>query len=208
MDRFSTDHHGPLVALGLVQFCAPSDLPGVGHVDFSAPAFLAYEESSRFEMDWNGVALQRKGGWNDYYGFGTSPDNLISDKAAQFARLAGGPDIQIITTIQAKLCIPSKDTPFYNHSQRIQSVPSKWGRPEIEEPKPRDFIVWRNGKVTKAAQEFLSEIARLVALDAAPARKGPIFSVLSRKVPVSDQGIIWPLAQASARRNIDEVPHA
>ena len=193
----SQDFSGPIVPLGQVQFSKWADVPGLDRIDFTVPAFMAFEECSRYEISWNGTLIKQKSGWNDYYGFGTSPDNLLNDCHEFFAKLRGGPDVTIISTIRASLCIESKDKPFYNHAQRINSVPMNWKRPDnVEDPEPREFTVWQSGTPTDGAREFLDAVRSIVAQDAAPSRNGgrPALSLISRTKPVSNFGFMFQLA--------------
>jgi hypothetical protein len=191
MRNHSSDHTSPLISLGEVHYSSPSNLPGIDKLNFQVDSYLAYSESSRLKISWNGVSLLEESGWNDYYGFGTSPDSLLDDWSKILEKLIGGPEMSIITTIESKLCIASKDAPFYNHAQRIETVPYLWTLVnKIEISEPTEFVVWKNGKITEDAKIFLDEVKRLVSLDSAPARNGNVHSVFSRKKPVSEFGVI------------------
>lgn len=196
---YSFDHKGPILQLGAMDFSAESNIPGLKKIQFKADAFLCYSEESTLFVEWNGVTLWEKDGWNDYYGFGTSSDNLLGDMNATLDRLKGGPNCKIVSKISASLCVISTDAPFYAGAQRVQELPRSWRKPaSLTIPQPESFTVWENGKATSGAADFLEAVKAIANQDAAPNRNGELRSVFSRQTPLSEIGFMWNLAHPKA----------
>ena len=191
----SNDFCGPLVALGKRRFTKPSDIPGVDRDRFDLDCYRGFSDESEVTVEWNGVRLLHKTGWNDYYGFGTSAENLFEDMRRTLERLVGGPDCEIITTVSAQLYFLSRDLPLYNGSQRVSGIPRGW-ESDIEKAEPRAFTVWRNGALTDDAGLFLETVKELSRQDAAPARNGPLRTIHTRRAAIGP--LFDPLRQSGA----------
>lgn len=180
----SYDECGPMSYLGDLFFSAETGLPG-GRQIFEVPTFLAASDEAKIIVEYNGVRLSDFGTWNDYYGFGTSPETALEECEGRLRKLEGlNADISLVVTLTRTPCFPSKDNPFYNGAQRIHHIPMTWRveNPLCKETK-RDFLVWQNGERMPQALEFFEEVERLAAEDAAPNRNGPLRTVARRKRP-------------------------
>lgn len=182
----SYDECGPLIPLGQTKFSAETGLPG-GRQTFEVPLFRCCEDESQVIVEYNGMKLADFGTWNDYYGFGSSPETALYEAQKSIARLDGcNADILVVTTLTYTPCFPSSDEPFYNGAQRIHHIPYTWrSEGDVVKRAERQFVVWKNGERTREALEFYDEIIRLSSQDDAPQRKGDLRTVAARKEPTS-----------------------
>lgn len=182
----SYDHCGPMTFLGDIFFSAETGLPG-GRQIFEVPTYLAASDEAQMIVEYNGVRLTDFGIWNDYYGFGSSPETALNECQRKLDRLEGlNADISLVVTLTRKPCFPAKDKPFYNGAQRIHYIPMTWRveNPICKETK-QEFLVWKNGERMPQAIAFFEEVERLATEDAAPNRNGPLRSVTRRKRPAT-----------------------
>lgn len=180
----SYDENGPMTALGDMGFSAETGLPG-GRQIFEVPAFIVASDEAQVIVEYNGVRLTDFGTWNDYYGFGTSPQTALVEASDTLEKLNGiNADICVVVTLKRRPCFPAKDAPFYCGAQRVHYIPLNWRHEnDLCKETEQEFLVWQNGYRTPQALEFYDEVMRLSGEDAAPQRKGALRTVATRKNP-------------------------
>lgn len=194
----SFDENGPMTSMGQTSFSAETGLPG-GRQVFEVSSYLVASDESKIIVEYDGLRLTDFGTWNDYYGFGTSPQSSLVEAAEKLKRLKGcNVDITVVTTLKRRPCFPSSDKPFYSGAQRVHYIPMTWrcmdeGLKETE----REFHVWQNGERTHEALEFYDEIMRLASEDAAPQRNGELRTLATRKHPTLRDAFLMPQSQTT-----------
>lgn len=191
MHHTSYDENGPMISIGKAKFSAHTGLPS-GRQEFDVPAFKIASDESKVIVAYNGLRLTDFGTWNDYYGFGTSPETALHEAKEEIKMLDGcNVAIRIVTTLLLRPCFPSNDKPFYGGAQRVHHIPMTWrAEGDLCKEEKIEFVVWENGKPTEDAQRFFDKVADLESSDAAPARNGALRSIISRKKPSTREGFL------------------
>lgn len=191
MQISSYDENGPLISHGSVSFSEDSGFP-LGLQSFELPVFFMAADESTVCVEYNGLHLSERSTHNDYYGFGTSPESALQD-ARKFIQQLDGANVEILvrSKISIRPCFPSDDTPFYSGSQRVCYLPRSWRCEDRDVVETElEYVTWKNGTPTEGAKHFFDKIAELVSRDAAPNRKGPLHSILTRKDPTTKSGFL------------------
>jgi hypothetical protein len=180
----SYDEGGPLIPMGTVQMWIMHDPLGIGaeqRHDFSLSLWQLWQTESQFVAKAGDVTMKRGSSFNDYYGFGTSRDEAITEASAFHQKVFGSAiETRVMTKIIAKPTLHDAKTPaFYNRTVRCFELPKwRWKTKQGSSVQYTlgaecEFCVWRNGEATDEAAQLQSLIDRVKASDgAAEIRKG------------------------------------
>lgn len=183
----SYDESGPLFDQRPVSFeTTVSGVPGGKH-KFEVPIYTRVEEESQLLVVYNGIILHKSSIYNNYYGFGTSPQSALESTSKFITALNGlNAVIEIVSEIALHPCFLSDEKPFYAGAQRVHHVPMNWHNDEKSlEVQKEKYVVWRNGARTPGAGQFYDRIQALVEMDQAPGRLDGLRSIISGRRAVT-----------------------
>lgn len=183
----SYDQSGPMIPLGEINLWLLHDPIGIGQeerYDFTAELWQHAETTSQAFVRVPGRQGPIKEGstFNDYYGFGTSRDEAISQAESFATQFAGANlEITVVTTLTLTPVMHDLKTPaFYNGSVRAFALPRRrWfiaatGQSLEDEHAGEEAVtIWRDGQATPDAADIQQRLDQLRAADgAAHIRKG------------------------------------
>ena len=183
----SYDQSGPMIYLGEIRLWMRHDPLGINQgerYDFTAELWQHAETQSQAIVRAPGRESPIKTGnmFNDYYGFGTSRDEAISEAESLATQFAGANlEISVVTTLTLTPMIHDPKTPaFYNGSVRAFALPLRhWfiaatGQSLEDEHAGEEAVtIWRDGQATPDAADIQQRLDQLRAADqAAHIRKG------------------------------------
>jgi len=185
----SYDLSGPMIHLGEIRLWMRHDPLGINQgerYDFTAELWQHAETQSQAIVRAPGHERPIKTGstFNDYYGFGTSRDEAISQAESFATQFAGtNLEISVVTTLTLTPMIHDPKTPaFYNGSVRAFELPLwRWFVAESgqslkdEHAREETVTIWRDGRATADAADLQQRLDQLRAADgAAHIRKGAL----------------------------------
>ena len=185
----SYDQSGPMIYLGEIRLWMRHDPLGISQderYDFTAELWQHAETQSQAIVRAPGRESPIKTGnmFNDYYGFGTSRDEAISEAESLATQFAGANlEISVVTTLTLTPMIHDPKTPaFYNGSVRAFALPLwRWFVAESgqslkdEHAREETWAIWRDGSATADAADLQQRLDQLRAADgAAHIRKGAL----------------------------------
>jgi hypothetical protein len=183
----SYDQSGPMIHLGEIRLWMQHDPLGISQderYDFTAELWQHAETQSQAIVRAPGRERPIKTGstFNDFYGFGTSRDEAISQAESFATQFAGANlEISVVTTLTLTPVIHDLKTPaFYNGAVRAFALPlSRWFVTETgqslknEHAREETWAIWRDGSATADAADLQQRLDQLRAADgAAHIRKG------------------------------------
>lgn len=186
---FSYDKFGSMIPLGEIRLWMQHDPLGISQderYDFTAELWQHAETQSQAIVRAPGSESPIKTGstFNDYYGFGASRDEAISE-AESFATQFAGANLEIsaVTTLTLTPMMHDLKTPaFYNGAARAFALPLwRWFVTETgqslkdEHAREETVTIWRDGRATADAADLQQRLDQLRAADgAAHIRKGAL----------------------------------
>lgn len=170
-DLYTTNHHGAIVDLRSRKMWRWLDFLGLGkrqRYDFEYEIALAIQTYSRARVEVAGKELKVSSELYDFYGLGTSANEVLVDYVEGFNQDFGDANVDIVVTTRVEIqpCLFATDEPFYAGSVKITHIPRHWvfvednlGEFALDRT---DFVVWKNGEPTEDAA-FLKDYLRKCA---------------------------------------------
>lgn len=151
---------------------------GIGRLmdyEFQLEVGDLHETESTSKVFLGGEKIKNSDTHNDFYGFGTSPSDLIEWAERHKKKFGDVASVVVETTVTVSpIAFDGREPAFYRGAIQYFSVPTVWKRAAYRDPLPRTsevLTVWKDGEFTTDKQLLDEMAARLKAADEAGDRR-------------------------------------